>query len=158
MASDCPKLVLSTVPNIREYIYTKIRFSTPGSAPSCKSDDTKCRSRRQPRMHACTQQQLLLLEEQHACRFVYAGSGIPVHAGMHTAAAAACMHACWLIPSAPFARVFSLRPARNVPFRSAICFLGYFIYQFCIIHHTNYIGSTISPVFVYFEKPTHDML
>ena len=25
----CPELVLLTVPNIREYFYTKIRFSTP---------------------------------------------------------------------------------------------------------------------------------
>ena len=26
---ECPELVLSTVPNIREYFYAKIRFSTP---------------------------------------------------------------------------------------------------------------------------------
>ena len=25
----CPELVLLTVPNVREYFYTKIRFSTP---------------------------------------------------------------------------------------------------------------------------------
>jgi hypothetical protein len=95
---------------------------------------------------------------------MHAGSCMPVQAYRFMQACTqqqqqhACMHACWLIPSAPFARVFSRRIARNVPFMSEICFLGYFIYQFCIIHYTNYICSTISPVFVYFETPTHDML
>jgi hypothetical protein len=30
-STACPELVLLTVPNFREYFYTKIRFSTPGS-------------------------------------------------------------------------------------------------------------------------------
>ena len=29
LGTPCPELVLLTVPNIREYFYTKIRFSTP---------------------------------------------------------------------------------------------------------------------------------
>jgi hypothetical protein len=36
-------------------------------------------------------------------------------------------------------RSFSRRPARNISFRGEVCFLGYFIYQFCIIRYTNYI-------------------
>jgi hypothetical protein len=32
-----PELVLLTAPNIREYFYTEIRFSTPGSNISCIS-------------------------------------------------------------------------------------------------------------------------
>ena len=35
-------------------------------------------ARRQPRAHACTQQQQLL--HQHACRFMHAGPCMPVHA------------------------------------------------------------------------------
>ena len=31
----CPELVLLTVPNFREYFYTKIQFSTPGSKFRC---------------------------------------------------------------------------------------------------------------------------
>ena len=29
LGTRCPELVLLTVPNIREYFYTEIRFSTP---------------------------------------------------------------------------------------------------------------------------------
>ena len=80
----CPELVLLTVPNNLEYLYTKIRFSTPGSAPSCKSADTWCRSCGQPRTHACTQQQQYVAAAAcmpvHACRSMHAGSCMPVHA------------------------------------------------------------------------------
>ena len=78
LGTRCPKLALLTAPNIREYFYTEIRFSTPGSAPSCKSADTWCRPRGQPRTHARKQQQHLL--QQHACRSMHAGSCMPVHA------------------------------------------------------------------------------
>ena len=76
-----PELALLTAPYIREYFYTKIRLSTHGSAPTCKSVDTWCRSRRRPRTHACTQQQQLLHQHacrfmQHACRSMHAGSCI----------------------------------------------------------------------------------
>jgi hypothetical protein len=29
LGTPCPELVLSTIPNIREYLFTKIRFSAP---------------------------------------------------------------------------------------------------------------------------------
>ena len=44
----------------------------------------------------------------------------------------------------------SRRPCRrsvcNFPFRGELCFLGFFISQFCIILYTNYIWSIIFPV------------
>jgi hypothetical protein len=98
-----PEFVLLTARNFCGNFYTKIRFSTPGSAPSCKSADTWCRSRGQARTHACTQQQQLL--HQHACRCMHTGPCMPVHACsiacrfMHTGS---CMpaHACRFMPAA----------------------------------------------------------
>jgi hypothetical protein len=79
LKTGCPEFALLTAPNIREHFYKKIGFSTPRSAPSCKSADTWGRPRRQPRTHACTQQQQQLLEQHHACRFMHAGSCMSVH-------------------------------------------------------------------------------
>ena len=61
-----------------------------------KEIGTWCRSRGQPRTHACTQQQQLL--HQHACRFMH--PRMPVHACiMHHACSMACsMHAGSCMP------------------------------------------------------------
>ena len=101
------ELVLLIVPNIREYFYTEIRFSTPGSAPSSKSADTWCRSRGQPRTHACTQQQQLL--HQHARRYMHTGSCMPVHPActQQQQQQHACMPAHSLIHSGPCMPVHS---------------------------------------------------
>jgi hypothetical protein len=46
--------------------------------------------------------------------------------------------------------IYKLHVQYNFPrFRREICFLGYFIYQFCIIQYTNYSLNTFSPVFVH---------
>ena len=95
----CHELVLLTARNIREYSYTEIRFSTPGSAPSCKLADTWCRSRGQPPTHARSNSSSFCCSMhtgscmpvhacqfmhaacmRHACRFMHAGTCMPVHA------------------------------------------------------------------------------
>ena len=72
LGKQLPELVLLTVPNIREYFYTEIRFSTPGSAPKCQLAYGVDHEGGHARTHACTQQ-LLLLKQQlamhHASRF-----------------------------------------------------------------------------------------
>ena len=88
-----PRARPKRVPKPRQYFYTKIRFSTPGSAPTCESDDTLCRSRRQPRTHAYTQQQQLLLlqHQQHACDACWFMNAGPC---AEAARISGSMHAC----------------------------------------------------------------
>jgi hypothetical protein len=56
----CPELALLSGSINLEYFYTEIRFSTPGSAPTCQLVYGVDHAGSHPRTHACTQQLLLL--------------------------------------------------------------------------------------------------
>jgi hypothetical protein len=62
---ECPELALLSGSINLEYFYTEIRFSTPGSAPTCQLVYGVDHEGGHARTHACTQQ-LLLLKQQHA--------------------------------------------------------------------------------------------
>ena len=89
-----PELVLLTARNNLEYVYTKIRFSTHGYAPTCKShcksDDAWCRSHEQPRaqLKEAAAAAIATATCMHAC--------MPVHAYrfIHTRV---LVHACMLL-------------------------------------------------------------
>jgi hypothetical protein len=81
--------------NIREYFYTKIRFSAPGSAPSWYIVSIT-QAAAHARMHAAAAATATAWIPIHACRFMHDGSS-RVHTAA-VAAVAACMHAGSYMP------------------------------------------------------------
>ena len=71
--AHCPELALLTVPNNLEYLYTKIRFSTPGSGPTtaaaARMPVHACRG---PCTHASSSSSMHACMPVHACRSMHA--------------------------------------------------------------------------------------
>jgi hypothetical protein len=98
LGQQLPELALLTVPYVREYFYTKIRFSTPESAPSCKSADTSVdHAGNHARTHARkTAAAAVAYTPVHAYRSMHAGLCMQhrQHAGGIHAGSCMPVHAC----------------------------------------------------------------